>query len=84
MRISKWGDALAVRLPQDVVDELGLKEGDEIAVTKVKAGAAAVCVEKPVRTHELLKKLREYRIDFPSDYKFDREEANARRTWDDP
>lgn len=29
MRVSKWGNSLAVRLPATVVETLGLKEGDE-------------------------------------------------------
>ncbi len=32
MRIAKWGDSLAVRLPAAVVEELELKEGDEIEI----------------------------------------------------
>ncbi len=32
MRISKWGNSLAVRLPAAVVDALELKEGDQIEV----------------------------------------------------
>ncbi len=30
MRVSKWGNSLAVRLPAEVVEALGLKEGDEV------------------------------------------------------
>ena len=32
MQVSKWGNSLAVQLPQALSDELGLKEGDEINV----------------------------------------------------
>jgi antitoxin MazE len=32
MRVSKWGNSLAVRLPASVVDALELKEGDEVEV----------------------------------------------------
>ncbi|MEQ9564472.1 MAG: AbrB/MazE/SpoVT family DNA-binding domain-containing protein, partial [Pseudomonadales bacterium] len=28
MQVAKWGNSLAVRLPADLVRELGLKEGD--------------------------------------------------------
>ncbi len=28
MLVSKWGNSLAVRLPKEVVEKLGLKEGD--------------------------------------------------------
>lgn len=30
MRVAKWGNSLAVRLPAELVRELGLKEGDRI------------------------------------------------------
>ena len=30
MRVSKWGNSLAVRLPGPLVDALNLKEGDEV------------------------------------------------------
>ena len=30
MKISKWGNSLAVRIPMDVARRLGLKEGDEV------------------------------------------------------
>lgn len=32
MRVSRWGDNLAVRLPADLVESLALKEGDEITI----------------------------------------------------
>ena len=33
MQVAKWGNSLAVRLPAELVRKLGLKEGDEIALT---------------------------------------------------
>jgi antitoxin component of MazEF toxin-antitoxin module len=30
MQVSKWGNSLGVRLPKALVDELGLKPGDEL------------------------------------------------------
>ena len=32
MQVAKWGNSLAVRLPADLVRELGLKEGDQMVV----------------------------------------------------
>jgi antitoxin component of MazEF toxin-antitoxin module len=32
MRVTKWGNSLAIRLPAAVVEVLGLKEGDEIEI----------------------------------------------------
>ena len=32
MRVSRWGNSLAIRLPATVVELLSLREGDEITV----------------------------------------------------
>jgi antitoxin MazE len=32
MKVEKWGDDLAIRLPDEVVELLDLKEGDEVDV----------------------------------------------------
>ena len=76
MRVSKWGNSLAVRLPADVTKALDLKEGDEI--TLEPAGANLAVARRPSR-EELLAELRQYRGMIPADFKFDRDEANSRR-----
>jgi antitoxin MazE len=30
MKVSKWGNSLAIRLPAELVEKLGIKEGDEL------------------------------------------------------
>jgi antitoxin MazE len=76
MLVAKWGNSLAVRLPATVVEALELKEGDEIEIHIADAREFAVA-RKPGRD-ELLKRLRAFRGRLPADFKFDREEANAR------
>jgi antitoxin MazE len=76
MQVSKWGNSLAVRLPAVVVEALELKEGDEIEIHVAEAREFAVA-RKPGR-RELLKRLRTFRGRLPEDFKFDRDEANAR------
>lgn len=76
MRVAKWGNSLAVRLPAVVVEALDLKEGDEIEVYAADARQLEVA-RKPGR-EELLRRLRAFRGRLPSDFKFDRDEANAR------
>lgn len=76
MQVGKWGNSLAVRLPAAVIDALGLKEGDEIDIHIAEARRFGVA-RKPGRD-ELLKRLRAFRGRLPPDFKFDREEANAR------
>jgi len=76
MQVSKWGNSLAIRLPQAVVEALDLKEGDEIEITV--AGTRQFEVSRDKRREEALKRLRALRRPLPPDFKFDREEANAR------
>lgn len=76
MQVAKWGNSLAIRLPAAVVEALELKEGDEIEIHVADARQLAVS-RKPSRA-ELLKRLRSFRGRLPPDFKFDREEANAR------
>jgi antitoxin MazE len=76
MQIAKWGNSLAVRLPAAVVEALELKAGDDIEIHVVGARDFAVA-RKPARK-ELLKRLRAFRGRLPADFKFDRDEANAR------
>ena len=73
MRVSKWGDSLAVCLPQALVDELGLAEGDELNV--VEAAKGRITVEKADPRAEALKRMGQQRWFLPEDYKFDRDGA---------
>jgi antitoxin MazE len=76
MRVAKWGNSLAVRLPAAVVEGLALKEGDEIEIHVI--GTRAFEVKKRTGTRELLVRLRKYRGRLPADFKFDRLEAHER------
>ncbi|WP_407146661.1 AbrB/MazE/SpoVT family DNA-binding domain-containing protein [Bradyrhizobium sp. ORS 86] len=76
MQVAKWGNSLAIRLPAVVVEALGLKEGDEIEIHVADERNFGVA-RKPGR-EELLARLRTFRGRLPADFKFDRDEANAR------
>ncbi len=76
MQVAKWGNSLAVRLPAAVVEALELKEGDEIEIHVADARTFGVS-RKPGRA-ALLKRLQSFRGRLPGDFKFDRDEANAR------
>jgi antitoxin MazE len=76
MQVAKWGNSLAVRLPAAVVEALELKEGDEIEI-HVKDARVFDIERKPGRK-DLLKRLRAFRGRLPADFKFDRDDANAR------
>lgn len=76
MKIAKWGNSLAVRLPADLVEKAQLKEGDdvEIVVTPQKT----VELTRDQRREEALERLRAARWKLPPGYKFDRNELYER------
>ena len=76
MQVAKWGNSLAVRLPAALVEALELKAGDDIEIHVADSRAFGIA-RKPGRD-ELLKRLRAFRGRLPADFKFDRDEANAR------
>lgn len=76
MRVARWGNSLAIRLPAAVVEALRLEAGDEIVVNVLDEREIAVA-RKPGRA-DLLKRLRAFRGRLPADFRFDREAANAR------
>src|SRR6516164_2865821 len=76
MQVSKWGNSLAIRLPQAVVEALQLKEGDEIEISV--AGTRAFVVDRDRRRERALEILRNSNWKFPAGWKFDREAANQR------
>lgn len=77
MKVAKWGNSLAVRIPANVASALELKEGDEVQVHVAEQGRAFE-VKKEMTREEALVELRKYRGLIPADFKFDREEAHER------
>jgi antitoxin MazE len=76
MQVCRWGNSLAVRLPAELVRELGLEEGDEIEIVSAKKHALEV--ERKPTVDELFERVRQMPNKLPADFKFDREEANRR------
>lgn len=77
MQVSKWGNSLAVRLPKKLVEELGLKEGDDVNVVAAKDGTIEVETREDQR-RRALERMAARNWTLPPDYKFDRDEANER------
>ncbi len=77
MKVSKWGNSLALRLPRAVVEALKIKEGDSIDVHIV--GKRSLEIEKQKSRKELVESLRKFRGTMPPDFKFDREEIYDRK-----
>lgn len=76
MKVAKWGNSLAIRIPKDVERALELKEGDEVELSR--AGVSKLEIARIERREKALAAIRESNWILPADYKFDRDEANAR------
>jgi antitoxin MazE len=76
MRVAKWGNSLAVRLPDAVVKALKLKTGDEIEI--VISGAKRFEVARDRSREHAMDRLRALKKPLPKGFRFDRDEANAR------
>jgi len=77
MQVSKWGNSLAVRLPKKLVEQLGLKEGDDVNVVAAEDGTIEVETREDQR-RRALERMAARNWTLPDDYKFDRDEANER------
>jgi antitoxin MazE len=76
MRVAKWGNSLAVRLPESVVKALKLKSGDEIEIVAV--GTRRFEIGRDRSREQALERLRTLKKPLPKGFRFDRDEANAR------
>ncbi|UZE48815.1 AbrB family transcriptional regulator [Rhodopseudomonas sp. P2A-2r] len=76
MIVSKLGDSLIVRLSDDDVKTLGLKEGDIVQVKPLDVTPARLT--DPAERKAALDRLERFRGMMPADLKFNRDEANER------
>jgi antitoxin MazE len=72
MKVAKWGNSLAIRLPAAVVEALGLKEGDEIDV-RVSKDSALDLMRRPSLEDDIAF-WNSLQGTLPADYKFNRDE----------
>ena len=76
MRVSRWGDSLAVRLPRELVERMRLTEGDEVDVTAVDRDVIGII--KPDTKEDILARLRALQRPAPAGFHWSRDEANER------
>jgi antitoxin MazE len=76
MRVAKWGNSLAVRLPASVVSQLDLKVGDDLRANVLDEWTLQL--RRGQTKEEAIARMRELSRPLPAGYKFDREEANSR------
>lgn len=76
MRVEKLDEGLIVRIPDDVAEALQLKDGDNVNV--VPRTRSYMDDFPKITREEAIEGLRKFRGRMPANFKFDREEANAR------
>jgi antitoxin MazE len=77
MKVSKWGNSLAIRLPAELVERLGVAEGDELYAIPGMAEESQLTIRRKKTAEELLQSVRKIRETnpIPADYKFKRSDA---------
>lgn len=75
MKIARWGNSFAIRLPRDLVASLGLREGDEV---RLRADGDGLAMSRLKRSDEVLADLRRFRGRLPASERLSRDAANAR------
>ena len=79
IQIGRWGNSLAVRLPKALADRFNLAEGDEFDVAALEAALATLHADEAhEQRKQALREIAETRWTLPPQWKFDREDANAR------
>jgi antitoxin MazE len=76
MRLTKWGDSLAVRIPASLVEAFDLKAGDDVGIVITDPLRPKVC--EPQSRAERLLRLRKFRGLAPAEFRFDRPDTNTR------
>jgi antitoxin MazE len=76
MKVAKWGNSLAVRLPAIVIKTLKLKEGDDIQI-HIKS-SRELKVARDESRQKALEQIRKLARRMPPGFHFDRTEANER------
>lgn len=76
MRVAKWGNSLAVRLPKALVEDLGLRIGDEVHVAA--KGPGKLVVGRDLRRQRAVERMRRRAWALPDGYTFDRNAVHER------
>lgn len=76
MKVARWGNSLAVRIPRPLIDALGLREGDEVSLSAAARGRVAISKDRG--REDAIARIRTASWPLPADYRFDRADANGR------
>jgi antitoxin MazE len=76
MRVAKWGNSLAVRIPAEVVAKLGIAPDEEVEIEVT--GESSFEVRRDLRRQRAIEAIRRLAVPLPTGYKFNREEIHDR------
>ncbi len=76
MKLAKWGNSVAIRIPANVVAKLGFSPDQEVEI-KV-TGEHSFEVTRDRRREAAIEKMRKLRFAVPADYVFNRDEIYDR------
>lgn len=73
MKVARWGNSLAIRIPAEVVEKLKLEPGEDIEV-KI-TGDNQFEVSRDLRRRKAVEELKKLRIPLPEGYVFRRSDV---------
>jgi antitoxin MazE len=76
MKLAKWGNSLAIRIPSDVVEKLGIAPNEEVEIRVT--GDNSFEVTRDRRRQDAIEEIRKLAVPLPAGYKFNREELYDR------
>lgn len=76
-KVFKWGASLAAYLPAAVVKALRREDGHKIDINAA-GGTRDIGIVSGADRAAMLQRLRDFRGRLPADFRFDRDESNAR------
>jgi antitoxin MazE len=76
MKLAKWGNSLAVRIPAEVVAKLGIGPNEDVEISVT--GENSFEVRRDRRRQEAIEAIRKLAVPLPPGYKFNREEIYDR------
>lgn len=84
MKVEKWGDTFAVRIPADVAAAMGLREGDEVEIASLSSASVPTAESESERTKRVAEAFAALQAlaataDVPKGWKFNREEIYEER-----
>jgi antitoxin MazE len=76
MRVAKWGNSLAIRLPAEVIETVKWGPGEELQISVV--GKDEIRIVRDRRRQRALEKFRKHRVKYDGRFVFDRDEIYGR------